>query len=360
MEKKQRYKAIGLMSGTSLDGVDVVCCNFLLKKSGVWEFQIEKAITIPYNSAWTAKLATAHQLNAEELIQLHANYGAYLGNLCKKFIRLYGIKDVDFIASHGHTIFHQPTKKFTFQLGDGNAIHAVSKIPVVYDFRSLDIALSGQGAPLVPIGDHFLFSEYDVCLNLGGIANLSQMVSGKRIAFDICFANMGLNHLAQKAGKVFDKNGKLASDGELNPKMLNDLKKVYAKIHSNKPSLGREFFESNIRPILDNEIIDLADRLHTLTESIAIEIASTLNKTKKQKTVLCTGGGAFNSYLIYRLVDYIDDRADLIIPEIEIVKFKEAVVFAFLGVKRVRNEINCLKSVTGASQDSSSGMLIGF
>lgn len=360
IEKKPRYKVIGLMSGTSMDGVDVVSCFFQKKKNDQWKFRIEKAITIPYTATWRAKLSAAYSLPGKDLIQLHTDYGLFLGGLCKKFIRLYDIKDVDFIASHGHTVLHQPEKKFTFQLGDGNAIHAESKLPVVYDFRSLDVVLGGQGAPLVPLGDQFLFSEFDTCLNIGGIANLSQQAGGKRVAFDICFANMGLNHLAQKAGREYDKHGALASDGKLNTKMLTGLKKVYAKLQSARPSLGRELFEQRIQPILDQEKIILADRLHTFTESIASEIASVLNTGKKNISVLCTGGGAFNSYLLNRMVELCNDRVSLIVPDEEIVKFKEAVVFAFLGIRRVRNEINCLRSVTRATHDCSGGLLIGF
>jgi anhydro-N-acetylmuramic acid kinase len=359
MDAKEKYRVIGLMSGTSLDGVDIACCVFR-RRSARWEFQIEMAMTVPYTTLWKERLTSAHTLSAEELIKLHVDYGSYLGNMCKKFIKLYDIKRVDFIASHGHTVFHQPERKFTFQLGEGNAIHAASDLPVVFDFRSLDIALGGQGAPLVPAGDHFLFPTYDVCLNIGGIANLSRNVGSKRVAFDICFANMGLNYLSLKAGKAYDKNGAMASDGNLDKAMLTDLDNVYASTRKTRPSLGREFFEKHLKPILDREDVDLTDRLHTFTESIAIQIASSLSIKAKRVSVLCTGGGAFNSYLLYRMVEQCGDRADLIVPDPEIVKFKEAVVFAFLGVKRVRKEVNCLKSVTRASRDCSSGVLIGF
>lgn len=347
------------MSGTSLDGVDIACCTFQLKSSR-WQFKIEKAVTIPYTTSWMNKLSSAHLLPGEQLFELHSAYGTYLGERCKKFMELYGIRQVDFIASHGHTIFHQPHKRFTFQLGDLYTLHAASGKPVVGDFRSLDVALGGQGAPLVPLGDQLLFQEYDVCLNLGGIANISQQVKGKRTAFDVCFANMGLNYLASKAGNVYDENGKMASDGELNSRMLSDLSKVYAKIKAGRPSLGREFFEQKIIPILDREEISLPDRLHTFTESIATEIAASFQYSKKRITVLCTGGGAFNAYLLYRMLEHCGDRADLVVPDADVVKFKEALVFAFLGIRRVRSEINCLKSVTRASRDSSSGVLVGF
>lgn len=358
LRNRNHFRALGIMSGTSLDGVDIACCVFK-KKDANWHFHIEKALTIPYTKAWRIKLSTAHTLSAESLFKLHAEYGIYLGNLCTKFIRFYAIKKVDFIASHGHTVFHQPKNKFTFQLGDGNALHIASKLPVISDFRSLDVAAGGQGAPLVPIGDQLLFSQYDVCLNLGGIANLSRQVKGKRIAFDICFVNMGLNYLAMKAGKSYDHNGAMASDGAINTAMMKALSRIYERIQTKRPSLGREFFEKHITPILDRESIPLADRLHTFTESVAAELASVL-RTDKKVSVLCTGGGALNSYLMYRVLEHCGDSVDLRLPETEIIKFKEAMVFAFLGVRRLRSEINCLKNVTHALHDTSGGVLVGF
>lgn len=347
------------MSGTSLDGVDIACCTFQLK-SAQWHFKIDKAVTIPYTSSWLNKLSTAHHLSGEQLLELHTAYGTYLGERCKKFMQLYGIRQVDFIASHGHTIFHQPDKGFTFQLGDLHALHAASGKSVVGDFRSMDVALGGQGAPLVPLGDQLLFQDYEVCLNLGGIANISQQVKGKRVAFDVCFANMGLNYLASKAGKPYDEGGAMAADGELDSRMLSELSKVYTKLNTERPSLGREFFEQKIKPVLDREEISIVNRLHTFTESIAIAIASSFQYSNKRITVLCTGGGAFNACLLYRIIEHCGDRADLVVPDAAVLKFKEALVFAFLGIRRVRNEINCLKSVTRASRDSSSGVLVGF
>lgn len=357
MDSKQKYKVIGLMSGTSLDGVDIACCVFSFNKQ--WQFTIEKAETISYQSSWLKKLKEAHTLPASELIELDNAYGKYLGDLCKKFISKNKIKNIDFISSHGHTVFHQPGRGFTLQIGNGNAIHAEAGLPVISDFRSLDIAHGGQGAPLVPIGDKLLFSDYDVCLNLGGIANLSRDRAKQRIAYDVCFVNMGLNYLANKQGKKYDPSGKIAAGGEVNQKLLRALTNVYRKIKSKRPSLSRELFEKNIQSLLDNESIPFRDRLRTFTESVAKEIAECIFEKGKSKTVLCTGGGALNSFLVYRLVEYFGDDATLIIPENEIVNFKEAIVFAFLGVLRARGEANCLKSVTGASQDSSAGLMIG-
>ncbi|HEY8936110.1 MAG TPA: anhydro-N-acetylmuramic acid kinase [Cyclobacteriaceae bacterium] len=351
-----KYNVVGLMSGTSLDGLDIAHCTFKKTASG-WEYSINKADTVKYSKKWSDRLAMAHTLSAEDLLKLDAEYGKLLGDESLKFITNHKLK-ADFIASHGHTIFHQPDKGFTYQLGNGNALYAATQIPVVYDFRSLDVARGGEGAPLVPAGDKFLFGDYDVCLNLGGIANLSMDIKQKRLAFDICFVNMGLNYLAQKKSKTYDKGGELSSNGTINQKMLSALNKIYSKYRLTKPSLGREIFEKQIKPLLDKEDISIEDRLRTFTESSAQEIVAAFPKEKIN--VLCTGGGAFNSFLISCMLDKCDDDVSIIIPDDNIVKFKEALVFAFLGVLRVRNEVNCLKSVTGAQCDSSGGVAIGF
>lgn len=358
MITKQKYRVIGLMSGTSLDGLDIAYCIFRQTKKG-WNYQIEKATTLKYPSTWNESLSRAHLLPGSDLLALHAAYGQWLGKVVKEFITRHKLK-VDFIASHGHTIFHQPGKKFTFQLGSGNAIHAASELPVVSDFRALDVSLNGQGAPLVPIGDKLLFSEYDVCLNLGGIANLSTDVKKKRIAYDISFMNMGLNYLAAKAGKSFDEDGAIAERGEVNNQMLRQLDSVYAKWRKKRPSLAREHFEEFLLPILDDDNISLNDRMRTSVESSAKEIAIAIKSAAKNPKVLCTGGGALNPFFISSLLDACGDDAHLIVPDKSVINFKEALVFAFLGTLRVRNEVNCLHTVTGASRSTSSGVMVGF
>ena len=346
------------MSGTSLDGLDIACCTFIKKEKG-WTQTIQAGTTLRYSASWKKRLSEAHTYSGEELIAIHHGYGTYLGMEVKKFIQENSLRKIDFIASHGHTIFHQPSKGFTFQLGDGHALHAASGLPVICDFRSLDVAKDGQGAPLVPIGDQLLFPQYDVCLNLGGIANLSREVKGQRIAYDVCFANMGLNYLTQKIKKEFDKGGALAAQGEINAPLLTALTKRYDRYRTNRPSLGREDFEKYFVPLLDNEKIKLADRLHTFTESIAMEVATAIG-TGKQQRILLSGGGAFNSFLLYRMMDLCGDENMLVVPEEDVIKFKEALVFAFLGVLRLRQEVNTLKSVTHAFSNSSSGVMIGF
>ncbi|HYG01584.1 MAG TPA: anhydro-N-acetylmuramic acid kinase [Chryseosolibacter sp.] len=358
MITKERYRVIGLMSGTSLDGLDIAFCSFW-KKTGTWNFKIEEASTISYGAYWRNKLSSAYSMSGVELIESDFAFGTYVGKACANFAAKKKIK-ADFIASHGHTVFHQPKRGFTYQMGNGNAIHAQTGLPVVYDFRSLDVLNGGQGAPLVPIGDKYLFHEYDVCLNLGGIANLSLEQKKQRIAFDICFANMSLNYLAEKVGEEFDKDGELASQGKIDQTILEKLNTVYNTLNKKRPSLGREFFELKVRPLLQGTKKDIPDMLSTCTESVAMEIVKAIKSYKKTATVLCTGGGTFNSFLMSRMLEHGGDEITFVVPDDNIVKFKEALIFGLLGVLRVRDENNCLKTVTKARKDSSAGILVGF
>lgn len=354
-----KYYVIGLMSGTSLDGLDMAYCEFIHKQDQ-WHFKLKAAETKRYNTQWRKRLAEAHLLPGEALQLLDNEFGVFIGKACNDFIKKNRIKTIHFIASHGHTIFHQPKKRFTFQLGNGCAIHNTTTLPVVNDFRSLDVLKGGEGAPLVPIGDQILFSQFDVCLNIGGIANLSKMEKGKRIAFDICYANMGLNYLATKINKEFDRGGRETSKGNINNEVLNQLRKQYARLGSSKPSLGREGFEKHIQPIIDIEFVSVQDRLRTFTESISEEIAALIPDKSKGLKLLATGGGALNAFLVDTLEKKLAGKAAVVVPDTLTVNYKEAIVFALLGILRVRNEINVLKSVTGASSDSCAGVMIGF
>jgi anhydro-N-acetylmuramic acid kinase len=354
---KNIYNVIGLMSGTSMDGLDIAYVRFESTPEK-WLYSIEKTAVVKYPASLLNRLSGAMKLSAAEWELLDVTYGHFLGKACLDFAAKQNLK-IDFIASHGHTVFHQPEKGFTSQLGNGNAIFATSGLPVVNDFRSLDVIRGGQGAPLVPIGDQLLFNDYDICLNLGGIANLSRELKGERKAFDICYCNMGLNYLMKKQGKSYDKNGELAFSGEVHQGMLNQLEKNYAGLRKKRPSLGREYFEKKFVPVLDQKKISTADKLATVVESTAKEIAGAL-KENGPASVLCTGGGVYNSFLMSRILEHGGDEINLIVPEDELIKFKEALVFALLGVLRVENKINCLRSVTHASVDSSSGVMIGF
>ncbi|MBL7849859.1 MAG: anhydro-N-acetylmuramic acid kinase [Cyclobacteriaceae bacterium] len=357
MPAASTYRLLGLMSGTSLDGLDIACVEFQLNKR--WSFRVIDAATVSYPEKWERRLSTAHTLSGESLLALHGAYGRFLGEQCMAFMQRRKLRKIDAIASHGHTIFHQPDKQFTFQLGDGAAIHAMTGLPVIADFRSLDVQLGGEGAPLVPMGDRVLFASADICLNLGGIANLSMETKGKRKAFDLCFCNMALNHLSREVGMSFDGNGNLASKGNVVPKLLGQLSTAYELVRRKRRSLGREFFERAIQPLLDNPKLLLNDRLRTVCESVAEEIDEAISDKAMNLQMLTTGGGARNRFLIEVLRQRLSGKASVVLPSREIIDFKEAIIFAFLGLLRLRNEINVLSSVTRATQDSCSGAVYG-
>lgn len=344
------FKFIGLMSGTSLDGLDIAFCEFS-QKGKRWAYTIRRAETVPYPVQWKKILSELHTRSGVELIEAHASYGAYLGQAVRTFVRRTGLVP-HIVSSHGHTVFHQPEAGFTFQAGDGAALAANCGYPVVCDFRTADVALGGQGAPLVPVGDRHLFGQYDFCLNLGGIANVSYESGKDRIAFDICPVNMVLNCLSQAAGKEYDDAGKMARSGVLHKALLNDLNKL--SFYKQRPprSLGREWVEGSFFPVLDTYKLPVRDKMRTVAEHVAVQVSASL-KRRKKGTVLVTGGGAYNKFLIERMQAHTAHQ--LVLPEKETIEFKEALIFAFLGLLRARGEVNTFASVTGAACDSSGG-----
>lgn len=351
--KRDKYNVIGIMSGTSLDGLDIAFCTFEMNAK-TWKYQIKKANTVSYNKAWKEKLGNAHLLSATELCKLHTSFGKFIGEQVLKFIQKDKIKNIDLISSHGHTVFHQPENKFTLQIGDGASIAAATGIKTVCDFRSLDVALGGQGAPLVSIGDELLFSKYDACLNIGGIANISFKKTGKRLAFDICPTNMLFNFLAKQNEQEYDEGGKLAASGMFNDKLLKQFNTLSFYKNYDSKSLGREWVEENFISSLVKSKIPLQDKMATASEHAAFQIARVLNNFKI-KNVLITGGGAYNTDFLNRIHAYTN--CNLHIPSDETIQFKEALIFAFLGVLRLRNEVNTLKEVTGAKRDSCGGTI---
>jgi anhydro-N-acetylmuramic acid kinase len=347
-----KYKVIGLMSGTSLDGLDIAFCEFENIASG-WTYKIRIAETIPYPEEWRNRLVTLEKGSAHDFATTDIEYGQFTGRLTKSFIDKHNIRP-DFIASHGHTVFHQPEKGVTWQIGKGSSIAAETSLPVVCDFRSLDVALGGQGAPLVPAGDRLLFGEFDFCLNLGGFANISYEEGGERIAFDICPVNIVLNHLTRKIGQPFDPSGEMARIGNLSHSLLTSLNQLPYYDQPPPKSLGKEWVLSHIFPVLDHSQFLLNDQLNTYCEHVAMQIAKSTSGHKKGK-ILTTGGGAFNEYLIDRIKQL--SQHNIILPDENTINFKEALIFAFLGVLRWRKEVNCLRSVTGAAQDTSGGSI---
>ncbi|AZA99550.1 anhydro-N-acetylmuramic acid kinase [Chryseobacterium joostei] len=345
-----KFRVIGLMSGTSLDGLDICLVEF--KKQDRWTFEILNADTLPYSTDWENKLRNSIHLSVDDLLELHSEYGFYLGQQVKEFIEKYQLEDIDMISSHGHTVFHQPQRKFTLQVGDGRAIKLETNLPVIYDFRSQDVLMKGNGAPLVPIGDELLFSEYGACLNLGGFSNISLQDNGKRIAFDIAPVNIILNTLARQLDKGFDENGDLARKGKINERLLNQFNSLDFYQQSHPKSLGIEWCNQHVFPLLEN--IEPLEALATFTEHIAQQISNTINKNKI-KDILITGGGAYNTFLIEKIK--AKTKSEVIIPEKEIIDYKEALIFAFMGVLKINNEINILSSATGSTSDHSSGVI---
>ena len=342
--------AIGLMSGSSLDGLDLALVRFT-SDEGRYTYSILDAETMPYPEVWKDRLANAFLAHPEDLKPLDGEYGKYLGQCVLDFIKRHGVKP-DFVASHGHTIFHQPEKRYTLQIGDGQALADHCGLLTVNDFRSEDVGKGGQGAPLVPIGDRLLFSDYDICLNIGGIANLSFEQDGQRIAYDICIANQALNWLAQRNGFNYDKDGMMARKGTLNPTLLDTLNSHLFYQQQPPKSLGREFFETYQKPLL--EALDTAEALCTFTEHIAFQIAQTTNALPQGKKLI-TGGGALNTYLVERIQHHTKHR--VVIPDRQTIDYKEALIFALLGLLRLEGHTNVLCSVTGAPTDSCSGRI---
>jgi anhydro-N-acetylmuramic acid kinase len=358
------YKAIGMMSGSSLDGVDMAFAEFR-ENAGKWEYQILQADCFSYSSEWVNRLKNATGISALDYQLLHAEYGHYLGQLVNRFIEEYHLHyQVALIASHGHTIFHWPLRKMTAQLGDGAAIAAKTGLPVVTDLRALDVALGGQGAPIVPIGEKFLLGDYNFFLNLGGIANISHNAE-KYIAYDVCPANRVLNMLVNELGKEYDDGGKIAATGNISLILLEKLNSLDYYKQPYPKSLANDFGTDVLYPMIRDSGYGIPDCLRTYIEHIVIQIKSSVKNilsdsglSAQNSRLLATGGGALNSFLIKRLSEVLKDlNVEVIVPDKTLVNFKEALIMAFMGVLRWRQEYNVLSSVTGASRDSIGGAL---
>ncbi len=366
----------GHMSGTSLDGMDIAHCSFELR-DGKWHYDILAAETIDYSDHWREKLRAAPKLDARACFELHVEYGHYIGTTVKRFLETNHIRQNELVASHGHTVFHQPHEGYTLQIGHGAAIAASAKCDTVSDFRSMDVALGGQGAPLVPIGDKHLFADYDICLNLGGFSNISMDRHDKRIAFDICPFNFVINKLVRrtqiisknnapdhKSGQPhnyldYDPEGMIARSGKTDQKLLERLNSM-AYYHQPPPkSLGEEWVKQHMEPLLEESNLSLPDLLHTYYHHAAMQVARAA-ESKLNRTLLVTGGGAHNAFFMECLRTQLPDNIDIHVPDRQTVDFKEALVFAFLGLLCKQRKVNCLASVTGAKQDSIGGNMHSF
>jgi anhydro-N-acetylmuramic acid kinase len=354
------YNVLGIMSGSSMDGLDIALCK-ISTDGHQFSYQIEQSETFDYPEKWRIRLSQLRKADSIAYAKTDVFYGHYIGQLINQFIEKNQIK-VDLIASHGHTVFHYPEEKITRQVGDGASISAITNLPVVSDFRSMDVAKGGQGAPLVAIGDELLFNEYDYCLNLGGFANISGKVGPYRVSFDICPANIILNRTARDLNLDYDKDGEIAARGAINYTLLDHLNQIDYYKKPFPKSLNRDWINSELWQIVkDGEKLTPEDKMKTFVDHIGIQIANSIDylsqKNSTGKKVLVTGGGAFN----ITLMDYIKTHSDaeFILPNEKLIQYKESLIFALMGVLRINNQTNIFKTYTGASSDSISGSLNG-
>lgn len=354
----ETYHTIGLMSGTSLDGLDIAYCKFE-KNDEKWNYEIIEAETISYPSDILKYLKDGIALSGIKLRTIDLKLGYWMGEQIRVFINKYLVR-AQFVSSHGHTIFHQPDNGLTLQIGDLNALHAACELPVIGDFRTLDVMKGGQGAPLVPAGDQLLFSEFDICLNLGGIANLSFYNSeNNRIAYDVSVCNLLLNKLAALEGFDYDEDGKMAASGTTNKDLLKQLNAIDYYNSSAPKSLGLEQIEDEVFPLFKKSSDKSVNLLATAAEHIAEQISRSIKAHLSEGKVLITGGGARNTFLINNLKHKLGSQIHIAeVPE-KLIDYKEALIFAFLGVLNLRNETNVFSSVTGANSNSISGMRVG-
>ncbi len=353
---KSNYTIIGMMSGTSLDGIDITCTEYIWNGKN-WHFNLLHCKTYKYTKEVSDKLKKSTQLSAIELILLDKKLGKLFGQCVLQFLEEFSIDQqlIHAIASHGHTIFHQPDKGFTYQIGCGTTISLLTNLPVINDFRTKDVLLGGQGAPLVPVGDYQLFSSLaDGFLNIGGISNISFLKEQKIHAFDICPGNLPLNMLINTLGKPYDNQGEIAASGNVNKQLLEALNCLDFYTQVPPKSLGIEWLTKHFYPMLDKFEDSVANKLATICSHIGIQIGEIISKQKINK-VLITGGGAHNSHLISCIK--ANFNGEIIIPNNQIIEFKEAIIFGYLGALYLEKQTNCLRDVTGSIRNSCSGVL---
>lgn len=348
----KKITALGLMSGSSLDGLDIAYCEFYYEKNE-WKFEIVEAQTFSYNEEWAIKLRELPNISSKEIEKADYDYGELTAHFVNQFLSLKKYKP-ELIASHGHTILHEPDKGFTLQIGNGQVIANETGIKTINDFRTKDVSLGGQGAPLVPIGDKLLFGDYDFCLNIGGIANISFEENHKRIAFDICGANQILNYLSLQVGKPYDKNGNIAILGKMNTELFELLNSDSYFTQEKPKSLSNQYVAENFIEATNKIICPVEDKLYTTVKHIAYQTNKAIEKHEKGK-LLISGGGTHNKFLVTALKR--ETKHEIIVPDPITINFKEALIFAFMGLLRDRNKINCLASVTGAKSDCSGGQI---
>ncbi len=356
------YKAIGVMSGSSLDGLDIAYARFQ-DAGGQWTYELLHSACYSYSAEWMKKLKNAIHLSAVDYQLLHAAYGHYIGTQINSFIDTHELHhQVDLISSHGHTTFHLPEEQMTGQVGNGAGIAAETGLPVITELRALDVAFGGQGAPIVPIGEKLLLGNYTFFLNLGGIANISFNGPDKYIAFDVCPANRVLNMLMNELGKEFDEGGAIAASGSVNKQLLEELNQLPYYQKPYPKSLANDMGTDLVFPLIKKHEANIANAACTMVEHAALQIKNAIQQIKHLYpgyiSLLTTGGGALNLYLVERIRWHLGSlNVEVVVPEKDLINYKEALIMAFMGVLRWREEYNVLASVTGASRNSINGAI---
>ncbi len=356
MADKKRYYLIGIMSGTSLDGLDVSFATYNLE-NGRWSCHLSASKTYNYKPELAQRIQNAPKSTALELTRLDRDLGDFIGEKINTFIEEKNIdrQKIHAIASHGHTVFHQPEERLTLQIGCGTSISTTSSLPVINNFRLKDVRLNGQGAPLVPIGNRLLFdNENRIYLNIGGFANLSYYTKNKQLGYDLCPVNFVLNALCQKLELPYDLNGDIARSHEIDLPLLEKLNALSRYQILDKKALGSEWVEAKVMPLLETDKSSIKQKIATYTEHAAQQIVNYLHEIKVNEVEL-SGGGTHNSFLVDRIANHFNGT--VILPEKEIIDFKEALIFGFLGALYLDKQHNCLKEITQADRDSIGGIL---
>ena len=347
----REFRVIGVMSGTSLDGIDIVYVNF--KKNKYWKYELINSKTYKYKNKWISLLQNISQEKIDSIKKIDLDYTKLLSKYIIDFINEFSIKNIDFVSSHGHTAIHQPSNLITYQIGNLPILAEYINQKVICDFRVQDVELGGQGAPLVPVGEEYLFPEYNTLINLGGFANITKRIKNNIIAYDICPINIVFNHLSGMVESKYDDGGYIASTGNMNQDLYDHLQKLNYYEQDPPKSLGIEWVDAQIHPILKkfpNEPVK--DLMNTFSNHFAFQIVKNI---EDQNNVLITGGGAYNDYLIQRIKNLTNSK--ITIPDPKIIEYKEALIFSFLGLLRLLEINNCYSSVTGSKKDHCSGKI---
>lgn len=355
------YRALGLMSGSSLDGLDMALVEFE-EIGGKWNYTILNSDCASYPDEMKERLKHSTELNAPDYLQLNVDFGRLIGNLVNDFINKNDLAyKIQLIALHGHTTFHIPQKGVSAWLGNPADVAAITKINVVSDLRAMDVALGGQGAPIVPLGEKLLFPDFNYFLNIGGIANISILKNDKKIAFDVCAANKVLNMLAEQTGAGYDKDGAIAAAGNVSTALLTELNRLEYYKQPYPKSLANNFGIETVYPIVNAAPVSLEDKMRTYVEHIVTQISYAINDASQRnpsetEKLFITGGGALNSFLVKRLTAVLKQyNIEVFVPEKETIDNKEALIMALLAVLRWREENTVMNEITGAARPSIGG-----